>query len=581
MNAVIDLDLRADLQAGTNPSVATARAITGSDSIEQSGQLDALRLPIGAWLRLLWNVTPPLLHLPAGIEGGQTPFLAESGLHLPSPPAGASKADARRWYSAAAAHAAAHIVFSRRVFVREGTAPITQALLGLLEDARAEALACRELPGLRRLWAPLHTATPEDGDGFETLMLRLARGLVDPGYDDPHPWVRKGRARFYLDDGGEVLAQSQPDALRAMASALGNDIGQMRMGFNARMYRPGPSYRDDNRWLWQGHAGEQPEQSQPVSAAARLQEGPADATPPAPVQWRYPEWDRRIGKLRTDWCVVHERHPQVGESVGAQASAVATLEHDAPVQRALTLLLQKSAMRSRVLRRRERDGDDIELDEAVSAVLAQRSGSADELRVHTRSTQAAESVAVLLLIDSSASSARPHGSDAAGGTQLTTQQRVARLLAGALATTGGSLAIQGFDSDGREGVNHWRVKDFDEAWSDGTAARLASLQSGLSTRLGAALRHATRALTAQPASRRLVVVMSDGEPHDVDIHDPHYLIEDARHAVQSARLVGIGTLGLLLDAEGAAASRRIFGAGQSALLGDAASLPSVLGRLLG
>jgi nitric oxide reductase NorD protein len=125
------------------------------------------------------------------------------------------------------------------------------------------------------------------------------------------------------------------------------------------------------------------------------------------------------------------------------------------------------------------------------------------------------------------------------------------------------------------------VKDFDEAWSDGTAARLASLQSGLSTRLGAALRHATRALTAQPASRRLVVVMSDGEPHDVDIHDPHYLIEDARHAVQSARLVGIGTLGLLLDAEGAAASRRIFGAGQSALLGDAASLPSVLGRLLG
>ncbi|MDB5830130.1 MAG: hypothetical protein JWQ73_4350, partial [Variovorax sp.] len=229
---------------------------------------------------------------------------------------------------------------------------------------------------------------------------------------------------------------------------------------------------------------------------------------------------------------------------------------------------------------REREGDDIELDEAVSAVLAQRSGSADELRVHTRSIQAEESVAMLLLIDSSASSARPHGSDAARGTQLTTQQRVARLLAGAMAATGGSLAIQGFDSDGRESVNHWRVKDFDEPWSDGTAARLAGLRSGKSTRLGAALRHATRALTAQPASRRLIVVMSDGEPHDVDIHDPHYLIEDARHAVQSARLVGVDTLGLLLDAEGAAASRRIFGAGQSALLGDAALLPLVLARLL-
>ena len=538
-----------------------------------------MRLPLGAWLRLLWNVTPPLLHLPAGTEERQTPFLADGGLHLPLPSDGASEDDARRWYSAATSHAAAHLVFSRRVFVREGTAPITQALLGLLEDARVEALACRELPGLRRLWAPLHTATPQDGDDFETLMLRLARGLVDPGYDDPHPWVRKGRARFYLDDGGDVLAQSQPDGLRAMASALGNDIGQMRMGFNARMYRPGPSYRDDNRWLWQGHAGEQPEQSKPVPVAARLQEGSADATPPAPVQWRYPEWDRRIGKLRMDWCVVHERHPQVAQPDETHASALETLDYDAQVQRALTLVLKKSSMRARVLRRRERDGDDIELDEAVSAVLALRNGGTDALRVHTRWTQAAEKVAVLLLIDSSASSARPHGSDATRGTQLVTQQRVARLLAGAMAAAGGSLAIQGFDSDGREGVNHWRVKDFHERWSDGTAARLSGLRSGLSTRLGAALRHATRALTAQSASRRLIVVTSDGEPHDVDIHDPHYLIEDARHAVQSARLVGVSTLGLLLDTEGAVASRRIFGVGQSALLGDARLLPVVLARL--
>ncbi len=75
-------------------------------------------------------------------------------------------------------------------------APITQALLGLLEDARIEALACRELPGLRRLWSAWHTVTPADGSDFETLMLLLARALIDPAYDDPHPWVRKGRARM-------------------------------------------------------------------------------------------------------------------------------------------------------------------------------------------------------------------------------------------------------------------------------------------------------------------------------------------------------------------------------------------------
>lgn len=541
------------------------RAQAASDD---EARLAALRLPLGAWLRLLWNVAPPLLH----VAGGE-PFLAEGGLHLPPAPQGQNAAGISHWYSAAAAHAAAHIVFSRRVFVREGTAPVTQALLGLLEDARVEALACRELPGLRRLWAPLHTATPADGDDFETLMLRLARGLIDPGYDDLHPWVRKGRARFYLDGSGEVLAQAQPAALRGLAGALGNDIGQMRMAFNARMYRPGPSYRDDNRWLWQGGASEQTGNPQPVPAAARLSEDSCDAAPPAPVQWRYPEWDRLIGRLRPDWCTVHERH-----------LAVATPRVAAPVDpatlRQLTLLLQKAAQRSRILRRRERDGDEIELDEAVRAVLALRSGSTDEERVHRRVLRAPERCAVLLLIDSSASSARPHGAQG-GTTQLATQQRAAALLACAAAAAGWSLAIQGFDSDGRRGVNHWRVKDFGEAWDEVAAARLTGLHSGLSTRLGAALRHATRTLTAQPAAQRIVLVMSDGEPHDVDIHDPHYLVEDARHAVQTARLVGVRCLGLLLDGQGAAATQRIFGAGQSALLPDSAQLPSALAKLLG
>ena len=530
-----------------------------------AAQLAALRLALGAWLRLLWNVAPPLLH----VAGGE-PYLAEGGVHLPPAPDGYDATGIGHWYSAAAAHAAAHIVFSRRVFVREGTAPITQALLGLLEDARVEALACRELPGLRRLWAPLHTATPADGDDFETLMLRLARGLVDPAYDDPHPWVRKGRARFYLDGGGEVLARAQPAALRGLASALGHDIGQMRMPFNARMYRPGPSYRDDHRRLWQGGAGEQAGQAQPVPAAARLCDGPTDATPPAPVQWRYPEWDRLIGRARPDWCTVHERQPAL---VAPDAPAWV----DPVAQRRLTLLLQKGALRTRSLRRREREGDEIDLDEAVCAVLALRSGSTDEARVHRRMLRAPERCAVLLLIDSSASSAHAH----ADATQLVTQQRAATLLAGAAAAAGWSLAIQGFDSDGRQGVNHWRVKDFDEPWDEVAVARLAGLQSGCSTRLGAALRHATRTLTAEPAAQRIVLVMSDGEPHDVDIHDPHYLVEDARHAVQTARLVGVRCLGLLLDAEGAAAMQRIFGTGQRSLLNDAAQLPSALARLLG
>jgi len=552
-----------------------SEATTESDA----RQLAALRLPLGAWLRLLWNVTPPLLHRRAAELGEGAPFLTESGVHLPPAPfACGDAAAASQWYSAAAAHAAAHIVFSRRVFAREGTAPITQALLGLLEDARVEALACRELPGLRRLWAPLHTVRPEDGDDFETLMLRLARALVDPAYDDPHPWVRKGRARFYLDSRGEVMAQARPAALRELASALGHDLGQMRMAFNPRTYRPGPSYRDDNRWLWHAESdAASSDRSKPSPAAARVAESMSSPMPPESMQWRYPEWDRLPARLRPDWCTVREQWPTPAAR-GPVAPGATDVPEDRAMQRRLTLAMRKAAAGGRPSFRREREGDEIVLDEAVRAMLSARSGNAANERIYRRLLRAPERIALMLLIDSSASSARPHG---LGGrsTQFQMQQRVGTLIAHAAADAGWSLAIQAFDSDGRHGVNHWRVKDFNAPWGSDSAARLAALCSTRSTRIGAALRHAAHMLTNQPATRRHVLLLGDCEPHDVDIHDPRYLIEDARHAVQTARLVGVRCAGLLLDAQGTVAARRIFG-GRTAALPAMSMLPHALGRLL-
>ncbi|MFT4266086.1 MAG: hypothetical protein QM586_02495, partial [Xenophilus sp.] len=247
---------------------------------------------LAPWLRMLWNIAPPLFALPPGEDGeAPAPHLSPAGMHLPPMPAAAQ---------AAAAHMAAHLVFSRAVFDREGTAPLTQAITGVLEDARAEALAARELPGLRRLWTARHTAEPAHGGDFETLLLRLARALIDPAYADPHPWVRKGRALFWRDAAQQVLAEADPRAMRRLASVLGHDLGQMRMAFNPRLYRPGPAYRDDNRWLWRSEeiraSAPRPVQAPPVPSAEE----------PLAVRRALPEWDHRIARLRRDWCTVHE-----------------------------------------------------------------------------------------------------------------------------------------------------------------------------------------------------------------------------------------------------------------------------------
>ncbi|WP_164107781.1 hypothetical protein, partial [Serratia marcescens] len=68
---------------------------------------------------------------------------------------------------------------------------------------------------------------------------------------------------------------------------------------------------------------------------------------------------------------------------------------------------------------------------------------------------------------------------------------------------------------------------------------MAGLQSSFSTRLGAAIRHAGVDLAGQRSYRRLLLVVTDGEPSDIDIEDRRYLVEDARKAVQSLSRLGI------------------------------------------
>ena len=196
-----------------------------------------MHAPLTHWLRLLWGLTPPLAF------DSECAYIAGGAIHLPA---------RTPWqnHTAATAHAAAHLVYSPPRYDGAGLGPIARTLVALLEDARVEALAVRELPGLARLWRPLHTATPDAGVGFEGLAMRLARSLCDPAYDDPDPWVRKGRDLCFLDLTLGVCALRTPTEVREVATRLGHDIGQMRLPFNGKAVLPLPAYRDDNRWMW-------------------------------------------------------------------------------------------------------------------------------------------------------------------------------------------------------------------------------------------------------------------------------------------------------------------------------------------
>ena len=116
-----------------------------------------------------------------------------------------------------------------------------------------------------------------------------------------------------------------------------------------------------------------------------------------------------------------------------------------------------------------------------------------------------------------------------------------------------------FSSDGREDVRVVTVKGIGETYGGACKARLAGLAPDASTRLGAVLRHAGAALAPVRSHRRLVIVLTDGEPSDVDVSDPADLVEDARRAVLELRGQGTGVFGVTLDPLGVGSGPVVFG----------------------
>ena len=149
-------------------------------------------------------------------------------------------------------------------------------------------------------------------------------------------------------------------------------------------------------------------------------------------------------------------------------------------------------------------------------------------------------------------------------------------MAWAIDSIGDAFAVHGFASDGRHDVQYYRFKDFDQPYDDLPKSRLAGMEGGLSTRMGAALRHAGWHLTQQSATKRLVLLITDGEPADIDERDPQYLRHDAKKAVEDLRMQGVYTYCLTLDPQADRYVARIFGENNYSVVDHVEKLPERL-----
>jgi nitric oxide reductase NorD protein len=209
--------------------------------------------------------------------------------------------------------------------------------------------------------------------------------------------------------------------------------------------------------------------------------------------------------------------------------------------------------------------------------VALRSGQAPEHQVYRRTHRVARAGSTLLLLDASASTARVL--EGQQQSMFALARNAAWQSAQALEQQGAHCAIHSFCSDGRHAVHYQRVKDFKAPLDVQSWARLMGLQSRLSTRLGAALRHATQVLLHTGRASHRILLLTDGQPHDVDVHDPRYLVEDARQAVREATRLGVQVQCLCLDVTAAPALRKVFGLSHVQVLCRPQDVPAVLLRL--
>ncbi|PYE99942.1 von Willebrand factor type A domain-containing protein [Rhodopseudomonas faecalis] len=540
-------------------------------------------------------------------------FIEDGRLHLPDAADVHGTVSGLDVYRAMAAHMAAHLVYTSRPPSIDGLTPAERFLIGFVEDARVERLAVKRFPGLRRLWRSLMPteATPPASHPTITVLERFALALLDPTERTGDAKLDRLAERFQgaLEHGENISLN--------LGRALADHLSAQKMMPSLRLLeRIRLPWRDDNRFFWQpehfdrlemfgGAASGEAQIRRRVGLMEFINEtdvenagddaqeiwvlgtelfpyedegvsyNQREGRPQVSAPVHYPEWDYQMQVVRPNWVTLREH--------AAPRGAPAVID---------TMLSEQKAVGQRVRRivdqlrpqglqrvRRLEDGEELDLGAAVDAMVMLRLGRQPDARITMRNVIHRRDLAALILIDLSESTNElVHGSTRS---VIDLTREACALLSTAISGIGDPFAIHGFASNGRHDVRYMRFKDFDQRFDADAKSKLAGMSGGLSTRMGAAMRHAGRYLARRREAHRLLLVITDGAPADVDERDPQHLRMDTKKAVEDLRAEGIRTYCLSLDPLADRYVERIFGAGGFAVIDHVRRLPERLPTLFG
>lgn len=301
----------------------------------------------------------------------------------------------------------------------------------------------------------------------------------------------------------------------------------------------------------------------------------ADVNREAPSEKHtYDEWDVKSHSYMKDHCCVFASDTEAANAPAPQDARTA--------RRIRNVRRQFEAFRPQPVRLKSQpDGDTLDLSSVIRARadLAATGTAQDRLWCQTRPT--ARDLSVSVLVDTSGSTE----STVTGRAVIDIEREAVTALAWGLHACGDPLAIHAFSSLRRDRVYVERCKDFTEPMSARIECKLAALRPGFYTRLGAAIRHVSADLMRSAQSSKLLIVLTDGKPNDIDHYEGRHGIEDTRMAVREARRRGQSVFGITVDPKGQSWFPRLFGPGGHAVIAKpehlTATLPALYRQLVG
>ncbi len=224
------------------------------------------------------------------------------------------------------------------------------------------------------------------------------------------------------------------------------------------------------------------------------------------------------------------------------------------------------------------EGDEFDYRALLDFAMDKKAGLIPSDRLYIKRIKQERDVSVLLLVDLSRSTANavPDGSVSV----LDVEKESIVLFCEALEVVGDAYAIAGFSGTGRMGVDYFIIKGFDETLGDKIRNRISAMSPQRSTRMGAAIRHAAAGLEKAPSKVKLLIIIGDGFPNDVD-YKKEYALEDVRKAVSEARSKNIHAHAITVNMAGDPKLDRLYGNVHHNVISDVKELPDKLLRIYG